>query len=237
VIPIMTDCGWSSAQPRSAFAMLLLNEIAQVLELDSEVDIVNHDVFGHVQNYGREIENAHHPGLDQSVRDFLSFRRRHSYDCHFDMVGLDKIGKFLHAKDWEVNFFVAPPFGLDIERSDDFKTFLFKSAIRKERQTEITDADKNHRLQTVGAELIRNHLGQRGDVVAQAARAELAEVSKILSELSGLNARDFRERFARNSLNIVILQSSKATQVEREPVNGLSRNGRAVSFLQPTQDG
>jgi len=183
---------------------LLLNEIAQVFQLDSEVDVVDHHVFGDMKNDGREIEYAHDAGLYQIVRDFLGNRRRHGHDRHLDMMGLDEIWKLLHAEDRQVNVLVAPPFGLDVERRNDLESLLFKSAIRKERQTEIADTDENHRLEARRAELVGNHLRQRGYLITETARAELAEVSEILSELGGFDARDFREGFARNSLNIVI---------------------------------
>jgi hypothetical protein len=55
--------------------------------------------------------------------------------------------------------------------------------------------------------------------------------------LGRLHACDFRQRFTRDCLNIVVLQSRQTPEIKRESVNSLSRNGRAVSFLQPAQNG
>ena len=61
---------------------------------------------------------------------------------------------------------------------------------------EVANADENDGLQAVGTEQIDDHHGQLLDIVAQAARAELAEVSQVLAQLGGFDAGGLGQRLA-----------------------------------------
>ena len=111
----------------------------------------------------------------------------------------------------------AIPFAsaIQIKGGNDFKSFLFEPAIRQQRETEIADANEDDRLQTGCAQFVGNHLGQFRDVISEPARAEMAEIGEVLAQLRRLHAGNLRERLARHGLNIVILQTRKAAQINR----------------------
>ena len=66
----------------------------------------------------------------------------------------DKIRKFVHAQNRLADFFVALTARVGVKAGDDFKSFLSKTAIRKQREAEMPDADQNDRLQARRAEFI-----------------------------------------------------------------------------------
>ena len=70
------------------------------------------------------------------------------------------------------------------------------------------------------------------DVVAESARAELAEVSEVFAELGGLDAGDFGERLTGNGLNIIVPQPRQTPRIYGQAVDRLARNFRAMRFLQ-----
>src|SRR5678815_4985609 len=49
---------------------LVLNEVAQVLQLDGEVDVVDRDLFRDLQDDGREIENPGDAAFHEVIRHF-----------------------------------------------------------------------------------------------------------------------------------------------------------------------
>ena len=131
-----------------------------------------------------------------------------------------------------LDFLVAFAPGLGIKRGDDFKSFLFKSAIRQQRQAEVADADQDDRLQPRGAELIGNPGGKFRHVVTEAARAERAEIGEVLAELRGLDAGGLGQRLAGNRADAVFAQPRQAAQVKRETINRLAGDDRAAVFFQ-----
>lgn len=74
------------------------------------------------------------------------------------------------------------------QSSLDFKSLRPKSAIGKQRQSQVPHPHQDDRLQAVGAQKVRRHPGQLPDIVAQAAGAELAKVSQVLAKLGGFDA-------------------------------------------------
>ncbi len=122
--------------------------------------------------------------------------------------------------------------GVNVERGDDFKAFLFKTAIGEQREAEIADADEHDRLQAFGAELVGDHLRQLLDIVAEAARAELAEIGEVLAKLGGLDARDLGQRLAGDGADGVVLQPRQAAQINGQTIDRFARNFRAVGFFQ-----
>ena len=75
---------WRSRDPRALQGRRVLrptrsgDEIAQVLELDRQVDVVHYDVWRNLENERREIEYRVHTSFDQLVCHCLSRHPRHS---------------------------------------------------------------------------------------------------------------------------------------------------------------
>ncbi len=130
------------------------------------------------------------------------------------------------------DFLVAFAARLGVERGDNFKSLLFKPAIRQQRQPEMAGAHQNDRLQARRAEFLGNFFGQFRHVVAQAARAERAETGEVLAELRGFDAGGLGERLAGNGAEAVLAQPREAAQINGKTINRLARNGRPAGFLQ-----
>ena len=107
-----------------------------------------------------------------------------------------------------------------------------KAAIRKERRAHVADADEHHWLQAARAQQVDDHLRELVHVVAEAARAELAEVGEVLAQLRGFDARDFRQRLAGDSANVVRLEPLEAAQIDGQTINRLARDLWAMCFFQ-----
>ena len=68
--------------------------------------------------------------------------------------------QFVHAVNRLFGFLVAFAARLGVERGDDLKSLLLKSAIRQQRQSEMAGAHENHRLQPRRAEFLGNLSGK-----------------------------------------------------------------------------
>ena len=134
-----------------------------------------------------------------------------------------------------LDFLVALASRLGIKGGDDFKSFLFESAIRQQRQAEVADADQDDRLQPRGAEFVGNLCGKFRHVVAEAARAEGAEIGEVLAQLRGLDAGGLGQRLAGNGADAVLAQPRQAAQINRKTINRLARDDRAAVFFQGAQ--
>jgi len=156
---------------------LVLNEVTEIFQFDGQVDVVHHDILRDLKNYRGEIQDARDTSGHEAVCHFLSNDGRNSQDRHLHAIGDGELTELFHRVDGLLDLLVPFPFCIDIERGHDLETFLLEPAIREQGETHVADAYENYGLQAVGAEQIRDHLGQLLNIITQAARAELAEVS------------------------------------------------------------
>ena len=129
---------------------------------------------------------------------------------------------------------IANARGLEIERRDDFKAFLFKPAIRKQRATEIADADEHDGLETGRAEQVGDHRCELIHIVTQTARAELPEVGEVFPKLRGLHTCGGGERFAGDGIDAVLFQALQAAQIDGEPIDSFAWDFGAKRLFQST---
>src|SRR5687767_4674944 len=59
-----------------------LDEVAEVFEFDGQVDVVDDDLFGNLEDEGSEVEYAGDAGIDEFVGYLLSHGCRHGQDRH-----------------------------------------------------------------------------------------------------------------------------------------------------------
>src|SRR5450432_361980 len=95
----------------------------------------------------------------------------------------------------------------------------------------MPDADQDDRLQMRRAKLLGNFFEKLRDLVAQAARAERAEIREVFAELGGLDAGGLRERLAGNRADAVLMQPREAAQINREAINRLARDDGTFGFF------
>src|SRR5205823_11659460 len=99
-------------------------EVTEVLQVDGEVDVVHHDLFGHLQDNRREIQNAGDAGLDELVGDFLRDHGRDREDSHARAAVADKSGQLFHSVDRLRHGLFTFAIRVHIECGDNFKTLL-----------------------------------------------------------------------------------------------------------------
>jgi len=212
--------------------ILFLREVAQVFQFDGEVDVVDHDFFRHGKHDGREVQDACHARVNKLVRHFLRGDGGHGEDGHLDILLGDKVRQFIHAINRLLDLLVALALWLGVKGGDNLKSFLLKSTIRNERESEMSDADENHRLQPRRAEFLGDFFEEVGDIVAEPTRAERAEVGEVFAQLRRLDARRFRQRLAAHGADAVLVQSRKAAQINRKAINRLARDFGSSILLQ-----
>ncbi len=199
------------------------DEVAEVFEFDGEVDAVDDDVFGDVEDGGGEVEDGLDAGFDEGVGDFLGAGGGDGEDGHLDLVLLDEAVHGGEGEDGDGEV-AAAGFGGDVEGGDDFETFFAEAAVAEEGGAEVPDADEDDGLETVVAEDFADGGGEAIDVVAEAAGAELAEVGEVFAELGGFDTGGLGERFGGDGVDVVHLEALEAALVDGESVDRLSRD-------------
>ena len=96
----------------------------------------------------------------------------------------------------------------------------------------MPDADKNDRLQPRRAEFLGDLFEKVGDIVAESARAERAEIGEVFAKLGGFYARSFGQRLTGNRADAILVQSREAAQINRETINRFPRNDGLAIFSQ-----
>jgi hypothetical protein len=97
----------------------------------------------------------------------------------------------------------------------------------EEGGAEIADANKDDGLEAGGAEGFREARAEGVNIVAEAARAELAEVGQVLAELRGLDAGCLCEGSGGDRGDAVGLEALEAAVVEGKTVNRFPGDGLA----------
>jgi len=192
--------------------LLLLDEVAEVFEFDGEVDVVDHDFVGDMEDHGGEVEDAADAGVDEGVGDFLGGGGGDGDDGHADVFLANNFIDAVHRMNRNGGCFVAFA-GVVVEGGDDFKAFLFEAFVGEEGKAEVADADEDDGLEAGGAEEVGDHRAELLDVVSEAAGAELAEVGEVFAELGGFDAGGLGEGFAGHGANVVGLEALEAAQI------------------------
>ena len=74
------------------------------------------------------------------------------------------------------------------------------------------------------------------NIVAQAARAELPEISQVFAQLGGFDAGRLGQGFTGDGADAVALKALERTEIDRKPVNGFAWNFCSETFLQVEED-
>jgi len=128
----------------------------------------------------------------------LRFPRQQSQFFHIQNRGRTRLG--------------PRPGRLDVEGGDDFKSFLLKAPVGKQGQPQVA-----HATSTTGCKLVVPRTSESYpplvDIVTQAARAELAEISKIFAQLRGFDTGRLGQGLAGNGPMAVGLQPLQTAKI------------------------
>ena len=149
----------------------------------------------------------------------------------FTGLALRNAASSLTGRRGKFDGFVSLSIGFDVEGGDNFKARMFKAAVEKQCQAEVSNADHDDRPQSFCAQDVADNLGKLGNVVSQPPCAELPKVGEVFANLSRFNAAGLGQRFAGNGLDAVGFEPIQTTKINREPINRLPRDFTLPIFL------
>lgn len=201
--------------------LVFLNEVAEAFELDGEVDVVNDDLFGDLEDGGREVEDGLNALGDEAVGDLLGDGPGDGEDGDFDVFFANEGSDFVHSEDLDSEVAGAFAGWLGIKGGDDFEAFASEAAVSEEGAAEVTCADEDDGLEACGAEDVGEFFGEGGDGIAEAAGSEVADVGEVLAELGGFDAGGAGERDGGDGIDAVGVEALEGAVVDGHPVDGL----------------
>ena len=201
--------------------LVFLNEVAEAFELDGEVDVVNDDLFGDLEDGGREVEDGLNALGDEAVGDLLGDGPGDGEDGDFDVFFANEGSDFVHSEDLDSEVAGAFAGWLGIKGGDDFEAFASEAAVSEEGAAEVTGADEDDGLEACGAEDVGEFFGEGGDGIAEAAGSEVADVGEVLAELGGFDAGGAGERDGGDGIDAVGVEALEGAVVDGHPVDGL----------------
>src|SRR5207249_7794725 len=98
----------------------------------------------------------------------------------------------------------------------DAKALAAEPLVAEERGAKMAEADEHHRPLAVEPEDLLELGLQPGHVVADAADAELPEVSEVLADLRRVQVESIGELLGGNGLHAVLLQLEETARIDRE---------------------
>src|SRR6266498_4965966 len=124
-----------------------LDKIAQILQFNGEVDVVDHDLLGHLQHDGREVQDSGNATADQLVGHLLGGGSGHGDNGHAHAAFPHDVFQLFDRINRLLDLLVASAIHVDVEGGDDLESFLLEPAVGQESQAEVADSDQDHRLQ------------------------------------------------------------------------------------------
>ena len=204
--------------------LVFLNEVAEAVELDGEVDVVNDDFFGDLEDGGGEVEDGLNAFGDEAVSNFLSDGSWDGEDGDFDVFFANEGSDFVHSEDLDSEVAGAFAGWLGVEGGDDFEAFASEAAVSEEGAAEMTCADEDDGLEACGAEDVGEFFGESGDGVAEAAGSEVADVGEVFAKLGGFDAGGAGEGDGGDGIDAVGTEALERAVIDGHPVDGLFGN-------------
>src|SRR5689334_4132295 len=152
----------------------------QRLQLDREVDVLQADVAWHLQPRGGEVQDCANAGTDELVRHALRRLRRNRQDRDLDAARPHFTGEIAAQHDGHRIDLACHLRGIVVDDGRDSKALPAEASVMEQGRAQISEADQHHRPHAVESEDALQLGLETGDVIADAAHAELAEVRQVL---------------------------------------------------------
>src|SRR5262245_21605711 len=176
------------------------------------------------------------PGPRPLVGDGLRGLGRHGDDGDLDATRLElarqiPAGQDRHAPD------VAADLGrILVEDRGDPEALAREPLVVEERGAEVAEAHQRHRPLAIEPEDLLELGLEAGDVVTDAAHAELAEVREVLPDLRGVEVEALGELLRGDGLHAVLFELLQTARVHRETADRHLRDLRQSVALTPRHD-
>ena len=192
----------------------------QDLQLGGEVDLADVHVLGHRQHHRREVQDAGDPGRDEPVAHVLGDRGRGGQHRDRDLLlghDLGEVGDVAHDQAAQRR---PDPGRVGVDQRGDAEAAAGEPGVPGQRLAEVADADQGDRAVHRDAERARDLLGQRGDVVADAADAVGAEVGQVLAQLGRVHAGRDGELLGGDGGDAAVADRAEHAQIGGQPGDG-----------------
>src|SRR5699024_640421 len=153
----------------------------QYLQFHRQINFAYLNVVRHLQHERREVQDAVHPALDQTVTDCLCRVRRRGDHPDRDSPYAALPGNVVEMRDGHTTHGDADQVRVDIEQCLDRESPAGEAAVVCQRMSQITDSHHSTPVCTVEPENAFDLAQQDSDVVPDATRAVGTDVGQVLA--------------------------------------------------------
>src|SRR5512146_94752 len=171
----------------------------------------------HAEYQRSEVQYARHSGGHQLVAHRLRGAGRHRDHADRDAVLCYYPLKLANVPDQHAAEFPADQGRVGVEYRLDAEPPGQEPAVVGKGPAEVTGADDHHGPALSQSQRPRHLVHQVLDVVTDPSDAVRTEVTQVLAELGGVDARHPRELVARDGAHPALTERVERTQVDREP--------------------
>src|SRR6202049_1577880 len=215
-----SGAGWARRRRRAPAARLLLEEERQLFEVDAEVDVLQGDAGAGLDADGGGVEDAADGVVGEGGVVVLRELAGDGEDADHRSGFAHDLRQVGGVADGEAGEGAADLARIVVHSGDDVEGAVVEAEVAGEGAAEVAHADDDHRVIAVEAEERVEVLGELGDLVADAADAELAELGEVLADLGRRQVIAPRHLLRGDARETKLLQLAQAAEVEREAVEG-----------------
>src|SRR5712664_1594264 len=198
----------------------------QRLQLDREIDVLQAHLARHLEACRREIQDRADAGGDEPVADVLGGLAGYGDDGDLDAARLHLARHVAAVDDGHGVHLARDLGGIVVDDGRDAKALAAEALVMEERGTEIAEADEHDGPLAIEPENPLQLGLEAGDVIADAAHAELPEISEVLAHLRGVQIEPVRHLLRGDGLDAVLLQLEQAPRVDGETMDRHLRDPR-----------
>jgi hypothetical protein len=193
-----------------------------------QIHVFDPHVGGKGQSRRREVEQRLQAGRRAPLGDFLRGRGGDRDDADLDRPALHDLAQAADVlNDQAAPGAPADLLGVAVEERRKTKALRGETAGVRERLPEVSGPDDRESPRLIEAENRQEVALERGDVVADAADAELAEGRQVLADLRRAQVEAPSEALGGDMRGAFCLQVREAAQIEGQPRRRQLRDGAA----------
>ncbi len=203
-------------------------EVAQLLEVDRQVDVLGRHVGVLLEPDGREVEHRLDACRGQGIVVVLGGGRRHREHADLGAGPPHHRRQLGDVRDHEVADGRAHLLEVVVEAADDGEGLVVEADGAGQGRAQVAHADHHHGPRPVDSQQGGQPFAQLIHLVADAADAELAELGEVLADLGGRQPVAVGQLLGRHPAYALPTQPAQAAQVDRETVESYRGNETRV---------
>src|SRR5215210_3269777 len=193
-------------------------EVERVQQVHGRARRVNGDLWRHLQECFRVVEDDLHAGVDEVVRHLLCGLGGHREDTHDHVLLADHTLEVVVGTHGErVADLVTDLAGILVEQRNDAEAVVREDVRPGDGLSEVARSEQRDVVLAGGAQDLADLRHERVDVVAHAALAELAEAGQVAPDLRRVDVRVVGQLLGRDRLAPHLLGLGQHLQISRQP--------------------